>query len=185
MLGGMLLVSVVASALAYFSIQVGSVSLFGSTTIWEAGESFLIAAAQIAMPLWLGHVIDQNERTDEIAQVLPLARHWLAVFACFTGAASLTNFHAFKRRQRQKLADSPVLASYETMQRKDRWGALGTTVVVGGAWCATLLWVTSWMAIVVIVLVYVVLVVLAFVLLQQSKTLQQLSADVALVPGED
>lgn len=184
LLGGMLLVSIAASALAYFSIQVGSVGLFGPTTTWEVGESFSIAAAQIAMPLWLGHVMGQQQEIGEVSQVFPVARHWLGLLAWFTCTASITNLHASKRRESQNLP-RPVLRSYEDKQRQDRRGAFLSALILCGAWIATLVWDPSWITTAVTVLVYFFLFVLAGVLVQQSRTLRDLSVAVALVPGRD
>jgi hypothetical protein len=185
LVAGMLLASITASALAYFSIQVGSIALFGPTTIWEVGESFLIAAAQIAMPLWLGYVVSQQPRIDEMAQVFPAARHWLGLFACFTSAASFTNLHAAKRRQRQGIADEAALASFEKMQRKDRRGSFLTSLVVTGVWGATWLSEATWITTAVTGLVYGFVVVLVVVLVDQSRTIKRLARDVGLQPARD
>jgi hypothetical protein len=137
LLVGMLFVSIAAFVLAYFSMQVGAVTLTGPITLQDIVTSFLIAASQLAMPLWIGNLLRQD-RIDGIAAVLPGARHWFGLFACFALSAAYANAYAATRRRRQS-NDAGILNDYELAQRDDRRGAFCCGLVAAVAW-ASMLW---------------------------------------------
>jgi hypothetical protein len=186
LIGGMLLASVLAFALAYFSIQVGAVVLVGQVTILEVAASFVIAAAQVAMPGWLGYVLSQRSRVDEVAEIFPDIGHWFSLFACFAATAALANYHAAARRRRDGLGILPALDSYDEYQRKDRRGALVSGAVAGTVWLVLTQWDTAlrWeqLWVLVTVLVYGLAGTLVMVLFAQSRTIDTLAKDIGLHP---
>ena len=172
LLGGMLLVSIAGFTLAYFSMQVGALTVSGPLTTGDVVASFLIAASQLAMPLWLGNVLRQADRIGGIAEVLPAARHWFALFACFALAAAYANAHGASRRRLQGLGGS-ILEVYESSQRDDRIGAVCCGAVAAGAWVAMLRWQPAPAVLALVLALFAVGIGKALV--NQSTTVQQLA----------
>jgi hypothetical protein len=138
-LSGMLLVSITAFGLAYYSMQVGALTLVGPLTAADVAASFLIAASQLAMPLWLGNLLRQEQRIDGIVELLPGARHWFGLFACFALSAAYANHQGAARRPRDAAA-AQLFAAYDSLQQDDRRGALGCGLLAAAAWGSMLRW---------------------------------------------
>lgn len=169
---GMLLVSVAAFGLAYYSMQVGALTLVGPLTAADVTASFLIAASQLAMPLWLGNLLRQEQRIDGIASLLPGARHWFGLFACFALSAAYAN-HRSATRRRCDDAVAPLLAGYSASQQDDRRNALRCGLLAAAAWAAMLRWQPAPAILASLLSVFMVGVVRALV--NQSAAIQYLT----------
>lgn len=164
LLTAMLLASIVAFALAYFSIQVGTLVLFGQLTIWEVLLAFTIAGSQVAMPLWLLHVARLAGSNGGVDRVWPSAGHWFAFFAIFALAAAVANKYEAARRAQAHLSANE---DFEKFQRLDRRGAAGSAAVALVVWVGVLLEGVGWRAGVGLALL--ALAVLTRALFQQSR----------------
>lgn len=130
--------SMLASLLAYYSIQVGAILIMGPLRITQLISSFVLAGAQLSMFLWPVHVLRRDD-LHTAAQYLNFLRLWLLFLAAFALSASVANYEETRSRRRQGLAAKPELATYEKGQRRDRLGALGTAIVTILAWLASYL----------------------------------------------
>src|SRR5690348_13440959 len=90
---GIAFASILATVLAYYSIQVGILFVFGPLGLSEVLTSFLVVAAQLGLFLWPAHVL------GTLAQLHGL-RHWLLLFALFAFAGPLANRNEFAKRRK-------------------------------------------------------------------------------------
>jgi hypothetical protein len=117
---GIALASAMAVTLAYYSIQVGTLLIFGPLHLTQVLSSFLIAGAQLALFLWPTHVI-ANGSSGTISAFRGL-RQWLIFFAIFAFSAIVANIDAARVRRREGV--SGIFKKYESAQRRDRKAAL-------------------------------------------------------------
>jgi hypothetical protein len=117
-------VSFVAVVLAYYSIQVGCCVTVGEVRFSEIGSSFIIAGAQFAMPLWVGHIANSGA-VDGLMDWPVQARHWLLFASAFSVAASMANAAS---QRRQPTTGPEGWSRYRRAQYGDRIAAL----VIGG-----------------------------------------------------
>ena len=133
----MLLASAEAFALAYYSIQVGQLSIVGVVRLSDVVAAFGITAAQFAMPAWVAHVARLSRLATPRQLVLP-TRHWLlfaAVFALFAAFVSETE----RRRRHAVLGPRPAwLDAFNRRQRADQLGASATGTLMLAAWALAL-----------------------------------------------
>ncbi|MGC9665082.1 hypothetical protein ACNTMW_00835 [Planosporangium sp. 12N6] len=127
---GIAIASTTAAILAYYSIQIGSILLFGPLHLPGVLVSFLIAAAQLALFLWPTHVLG-TQWPSALAELKSL-RHWLLCYAIFALAAPLASWHAATVRKRE--VPKLVVKAYETGQRIDRKSACVAGMVVCLCW---------------------------------------------------
>jgi hypothetical protein len=130
---GIAAASMLAVVLAYYSLQVGALMVFGPLRWTQVVASFLIAATQSALLLWPAHVLGSESRAGT-AQLREL-RHWLLFYAAFAVVAALTNWYQAGLRPGLGLPRS--LARYEDAQRRDRIGAFVCAAVVTTCWVAS------------------------------------------------
>jgi hypothetical protein len=131
--GGIAAASVFAVVLAYYSIQVGALMVFGPLRLTQVVSSFLIAASQLALFLWPVHVLGVGPRAE--ADDLGALRQWLLFYAAFAFAATATNWHEARLRARR---DPPInVSDFEDAQRGDRRGAVVSGFIVLSCWVLT------------------------------------------------
>ena len=129
--------STIAVILAYYSIQIGNLLVFGPLQLGGVLASFLVAATQLALFLWPMHVLGIAWRRGS-GEVNGL-RHWLLFFAAFAVAAVLASWHELRARRAARSSTPHVLA-YERGQRFDRISALATAVWASVWWALTFRW---------------------------------------------
>jgi len=134
---GIALASILATVLAYYSIQVGILFVFGPLGLSEVLTSFLVVAAQLGLFLWPAHVLGAQPDLHGL-------RHWLLLFALFAFAGPLANRNAYVKRRKHH----PGVASeaFELHQRGDRIAGYVTCVIMIGCWALTFDW-EAWMEI--------------------------------------
>jgi hypothetical protein len=180
LIAGLLSASIAAFALAYYSIQVGAVLLYGELTFWEVAASFVIAGSQLAMPLWLGHVLRRHPEVDTVTEVLPAAGHWFALYACFTAAGTFANKYEARRRARVRLLGE-LAADFETSQRIDRRASAASALLAAGIWQASLRGGLAWWA--AASLAYFAAGVMVATLMNQSRAVRRLAGKLGLADG--
>jgi hypothetical protein len=131
------LASTMAVILAYYSIQIGNLLVFGPLRLGGVLTSFLVAATQLALFLWPMHVLGSTWRRG--ASEVNGLRHWLLFFAAFALAAVLASWHEMAVR-REATSITPLVMAYERGQRFDRISALSTGVWASAWWVLTFLW---------------------------------------------
>ncbi len=129
MASGIVVASVLAVILAYYSIQVGTLVLFGPLRLGQVVSSFLIAGTQLALFYWPAQVLAVP------AKQLEGLRHWLLFYAAFAFSAAVASWLAATSRRRQGL--TPTFRNFEDGQLRDRRAAC----VAGGVAC--LCWALS------------------------------------------
>ena len=137
--------------------------MVGPLVVWEVAASFLIAGAQIAMPLWLGYVLRQHADIEAVGDVVMASRHWFGLYAIFAGAAAFTNLYEARRRHRHIYSSGVLPRDYERRQAQDRRGALASGVSAAVTWIAMAWWAPHWL--ILAALVYAYALVMVFVAL--------------------
>ncbi len=74
-----------AAILAYYSLQVGNLLIFGPLHVLDVLASFVVAAAQLALFIWPTHVLSMKWPNG--GAELNSLRHWLVLYAVFALAA--------------------------------------------------------------------------------------------------
>jgi hypothetical protein len=162
--------STLAVMLAYYSIQVGILLVFGPLRLTHVLVSFLITATQLALFLWPTYVLSSgssNERGE-----LKSLRHWLLFYATFAFAAVVASWHA--ARVRKKEIPETAFASYEKGQRRDKVSAS----IAGGL--VVFCWLLSfhWSLIPVIAGVAISLIASVLGMLSEARVAEELSREV-------
>lgn len=134
---GITLASAMAVMLAYYSIQVGALLIFGPLQWTQVLTSFLIAGTQLALFLWPVHVIT-NSISDSNSTLRDLC-YWLLFFAAFALSAFAANADAARMRRREGV--DTLSKKYESAQRRDMWATLISCVVT-----LLLFLISLWMA---------------------------------------
>jgi hypothetical protein len=126
----MLATSFLAVLVAYYSIRVGSLLIFGLASLSHIVLSFIIAGTQASLFLWISSAAEawHNQHTSD-TEIFELLRHWFLILALFAGAAAVVNWRARSQRINVPLP----LKEYERRQTIDRWSAAATC-------CFLLLW---------------------------------------------
>jgi len=117
--------SVTCAMLAYYSIQLGTLLVFGPIRLGHVLTSFAVAGSQLSLFLWPDQVLDADH-TDLFAT--EGLRHWLAFYAIFAFAAAISSKHATLLRSAQGLL--AVFPAYERSQRFDRRAAVASGLIV-------------------------------------------------------
>lgn len=120
--------SLIATALAYYSIQVGALGVFGRLRLRQTLLSFLVTGSELAMFLWPLYVLRHSSTLGFIR-----LRDWVFFFAAFAFAAAGANWDGARARKRQLGGAVAALSAYERRQRKDRINALIAGSVALGA----------------------------------------------------
>jgi hypothetical protein len=105
--------AVVAAALAYYSIQIGALFVFGSLRLVDVILSFGIAATQLALFIWPTHALNATGQTGP--EVFRNLRHWLLFYAAFVLVGTLANRNAAASRARRSFVND----RYERQQAFD------------------------------------------------------------------
>lgn len=114
-LAAALFASIEAFALAYYSINVGSLQTRGPVRLGHIVDSFGIAGAQFAMPLWISYMARALELHDG-QSVVSAGRHWLAFAGAFALLAALANERAARSRSRSTEMPSWPRSFYRTLR---------------------------------------------------------------------
>jgi hypothetical protein len=132
--------SVLAAVLAYYSIQIGSLLIFGPVRLTQVLVSFLITATQLSLFLWPSHVLKLVSDAGQGGTVPPsassLLRHWLLFYAGFAFAAALASADAALSRMRHRVGTN--MRYYLAAQRRDRIAATASGTI------ALLFWALSY-----------------------------------------
>jgi hypothetical protein len=128
-----------AVALAYYSIQVGTLLTFGPLRAAQVFASFVIATAQLSLFLWPAHTL--GRAGIETPTMLADLRQWLLFFALFAASGALANWHAARIRIREGL--ERVSRQYESAQLRDRRSAMVAGLVSIICWLVSLRLLTT------------------------------------------
>ncbi|WP_157744058.1 hypothetical protein [Micromonospora zamorensis] len=133
---GVAAASILGAVLAYYSIQVGTLLLFGPLRLTQVLASFSIAGAQLALFLWPTYVLSREAATS-VAVVRDL-RHWLLFYSAFSFAAVIANWHASVVRKRE--IRGSAFKNYEAAQKIDLLAAGVIGIVIIFCWALSYIW---------------------------------------------
>jgi hypothetical protein len=168
---GISVASISAAILAYYSLQVGHLLIFGPLHVLDVLASFVIAAAQLALFLWPTHVLGTSWADGHTE--LGGLRHWLVFFAAFALVAPVASLRAGRARRRMGLGS--VFPRYESGQRADRFAASVTGLLTAASWALSFWFLVPSL----VVGVAVALVGTTTGILSQSRTINWLTSDLA------
>ncbi len=132
----MLCATTAAFTLAYYSIQIGELSIGGIVNIWDVVAAFGVAAAQLGMPLWVAHVA-RGPRMTLASDIARQGAPWLLFGTAFAACATLGSARAAARR-RPSLTSAPEWwQKFEAEQRSDRWYSALTSAFLFASWIAS------------------------------------------------
>jgi hypothetical protein len=120
--------AVEAAALAYYSIQIGAVFVFGPLRLADVVLSFGIAATQLALFIWPTHALNATGQSGP--EVFRNLRHWLPFYAAFVLVGTLANRNAAASRARRSFVND----RYERQQALDAKSACVSFSLVLVCW---------------------------------------------------
>ncbi len=140
---GIAVASLLAAVLAYYSIQIGCLLIFGPVRISQVFAAFVVTGTQLSLFLWPSHVMAlaaNPETLPDGSALLGALRHWLLLYASFALTAALANADAALSRwwHRERLA--PELRFYAKAQRSDRRAATASGLIALFFWLLSYKW---------------------------------------------
>lgn len=130
---GIAIASILSAMLAYYSIQVGALLIFGPLRFRHVALAFGVTATQLALFLWPAHTLALKAASEKL--LLEGLRQWLLFYALFAFTAVAAILHADMLRKRAP--HCATFAAYERAQRRDKWSATGSGVVALACWALT------------------------------------------------
>ena len=163
--------SMIAAALAYYSVLVGSIVILSPLRLIEIVASLAIGTAQLGMFLWPIHVLREDGLQTPDAYLEQL-NHWLLFYALFAFAAAFISAIEARSRRAIRFTDGPEFNEFEKSQASDRLFAALTGLVAIGAWGSGLAWLSYG---VVLSVVIVTAIAMTFGLFNQQLAAKRLA----------